>query len=135
MTFQLIPSPQGHQVSNWPPPPPNSQGVFPHPSPCGHLQHILPSCLHHHSRVVPPLRSCRLPHPMGIYGTYSNHYFAHALCTHSHMKKYGLGQIQGRGGPGSYVKLFEKKSWVNGKQIEESCLRLFPCTSREDVFD
>jgi hypothetical protein len=66
MTFQLIPSPQGHQVSNWPPPPPNSQGVFPHPSPCGHLQHIPPSCLHHNSKVVPPLRSCRLPHPMGM---------------------------------------------------------------------
>jgi len=66
MTFQLISSPQGHQVSNWPPPPPNLQGVFPHPSPCGHLQHIPPSYLHHHFKVVPPFWSCRLPHPMGM---------------------------------------------------------------------
>jgi len=51
------------------------------------------------------------------------------------MKKKGLGQIQGRGGPGSHVKLIEKKSWVNGKQTEESWLRLFPCTLQKDVFD
>lgn len=64
MTSQLISSPQGHQVLNGPPPPPNSQGK--HPSPCGYLQQIPPSCLHHHFKVVPPLWSCQLPHPVGM---------------------------------------------------------------------